>query len=139
MGAAARANPSDRGYDEEWAALRARYLGIHRYCQKARCGRKASHVDHIIAVALRPDLRLAWGNLRSLCRSCHNRRSMLDQHVAERRCTPACDASGMPTDPRHPWNNGGEVGKAPLSAYGMAVDSVTGRLIPIGRRAEDPS
>lgn len=59
--------------DARWRGLRAAFLKQHPSC--AMCGGKAVHVDHIVAVYLRPDLRLEWANLRSLCVSCHSTRT----------------------------------------------------------------
>jgi 5-methylcytosine-specific restriction endonuclease McrA len=32
----------------------------------------AQVTDHIVPIQIRPDLRLEWGNLQSLCRRCHD-------------------------------------------------------------------
>lgn len=45
-------------------------------------------------------------NIRCLCGPCHEVRTA-EQFVHERRAAlGACDATGLPTDPAHPWNRG---------------------------------
>lgn len=65
-----------RGYDADWEQLRREYLDCIPYCE--RCLRAhlyvlADLVHHRIPVSVRPDLRLVWTNLESLCRSCHEK------------------------------------------------------------------
>lgn len=91
-----------RGYDEDWLRLRKRFIVAHPKC--CECGKPAQAVDHIKTVRERPDLRLVWDNLRSMCFSCHNRRTAYDQVHAERRRLRAANADGTPSDPNHPWN-----------------------------------
>ncbi|GLS75731.1 HNH endonuclease [Oharaeibacter diazotrophicus] len=74
---AARPSAAARGYDAEWRKLRSRFLAAHPRCEA--CGAAAHEVDHVQSVAERPDLRLAWPNLRALCKSCHSRRTARDQ------------------------------------------------------------
>jgi 5-methylcytosine-specific restriction endonuclease McrA len=61
----------------------------------------AEEVDHKIRIVERPDLRLVWENLQSLCGRCHAAKS-----AAERSGRPmiGCDVDGVPLDPGHPWN-----------------------------------
>ena len=68
-----RPSPAARGYDAAWRALRAAYLAAHPRCE--RCPAAATDVDHIQPVRYRPDLRLEWSNLRSLCHRCHSSRT----------------------------------------------------------------
>jgi 5-methylcytosine-specific restriction enzyme A len=42
------------------------------------------------------------GRLRSLCKACHD---ALD-HMSNAPRRWGCDVTGMPLDPRHPWNAG---------------------------------
>lgn len=46
-------------------------------------------------------------NIRCLCKACHDEVTA-DQFGHQRgKAMGACDASGMPTDPRHPWRQAG--------------------------------
>jgi 5-methylcytosine-specific restriction protein A len=96
----------NRGYDEAWGRLRRRFLKAHPWCCVEGCRRRANEVDHIESFRGKPELRLEWTNLRSMCKRCHSRRTARDQIHAGRTQfeLTACDASGNPTDPRHPWN-----------------------------------
>ena len=86
-----RLSAAVRGYDRAWRAMRDR-LVIERGGRCEACGRTVvlrqaeasrgrpvAHVDHIVAVAERPDLRLEPTNLRVLCAPCHNARTARDQ------------------------------------------------------------
>jgi 5-methylcytosine-specific restriction enzyme A len=68
----ARPNFRQRGYTGKWDKARAAFLLDHPTCQ---CGKAASHVDHVIAH--NGDQRLFWNkaNWRSLCASCHSRKT----------------------------------------------------------------
>lgn len=73
-----RRSKEARGYDAAWRALRASHLGEHPLCVK--CGERgltvaATEVDHIRAHRGDDTLRLDAGNLRSLCKSCHSRKT----------------------------------------------------------------
>ena len=62
-------------YDAKGRALRFAYLSQHPLCVLCEADGRvtaATVVDHVEPVALRPDLRLAWENLRALCAPCHN-------------------------------------------------------------------
>lgn len=74
---AKRGNSAARGYDADWSKLRFQYLHHHPQC--VVCGAKATHVDHIQSVREAPQLRLVESNLRSMCASCHSRRTAKDQ------------------------------------------------------------
>ena len=66
---------AERGYDEDWQALRRSHLREEPHCRAcAEAGkvRQAVIVDHIKPVATHPDLRLEPSNLQSLCIPCHN-------------------------------------------------------------------
>ena len=43
-----------------------------RYCARDGLVAAAQVTDHIVPIQVRPDLRLEWGNLQSLCRRCHD-------------------------------------------------------------------
>ena len=66
-----RGSAASRGYDAEWQALRRLWLEANPMC--VLCGKPAKHVDHVLSIKQRPDLRLDPANLRSLCHSCHSR------------------------------------------------------------------
>jgi 5-methylcytosine-specific restriction protein A len=78
---AQRASASARGYDHAWTSLRRRFIAAHPWC--AMCAaegreRRAEVVDHVQGVKEAPHLRLDPGNLRSLCRAHHTRRTASD-------------------------------------------------------------
>ncbi|MDQ1077995.1 HNH endonuclease [Pseudoroseomonas cervicalis] len=71
-----RGSSASRGYDGAWQRLRLQVLSdepLCRFCHQAGRIVAATEVDHIQPIALRPDLRLARANLRSLCKPCHSR------------------------------------------------------------------
>lgn len=82
---AARGSTTERGYDGAWKRLRAAFLQAHPLCQCPECRdgelrvTVAEVVDHRIAIEERPDLRLDWGNLRSMSKAHH------DAHTARTR------------------------------------------------------
>ena len=99
-----RGSSTARGYGFDWQRLRRRKLQVDPLCEDCRSRGRATlaeEVDHIIRITERPDLRLDWANLRSLCQKCHAAKS-----AAERSGRPVrgCDVFGNPTDPAHPWN-----------------------------------
>lgn len=86
-----RPSHSLRGYDRTWYRLRAAKLSREPLCEAAEIckdhpiiRRVATQVDHVIPIRLRPDLRLVWSNLQSLCASCHSAKTRREQ-VAGRR------------------------------------------------------
>lgn len=83
-----RGSASRRGYDAAWRALRDQVV-IERGSRCEQCGcivslRKAdanryapvAHVDHIVSIEERPDLRLDKSNLRTLCAICHSEKTV---------------------------------------------------------------
>lgn len=76
----ARPSSAARGYHDGWPAIRAEHLLIEPWC-RFHLGRgeqvEATEVDHIIS------RRRGWtdehSNLRSLCKSCHSRRTAIEQ------------------------------------------------------------
>lgn len=68
-----RPKTAARGYDADWRKLRALKLATDPFCQiRTHCqGAPATEVDHIVPIALRPDLRLVWSNLQSACKPCN--------------------------------------------------------------------
>ena len=81
----ARGPSSQRGYDSAWRKCRALFLLKHPKC--VVCNARAVDVDHVLSIAERPDLRLSWSNLRSMCHEHHSQRTARDQGFAnpERR------------------------------------------------------
>lgn len=71
---AARPTRHERGYDASWYRLRRNYLNAHPAC--VVCGSTdRCDVDHKVSIRDRPDLRLVWSNLQTLCRLHHNRKT----------------------------------------------------------------
>ena len=81
-----------------WKRLRARVLAEEPLCRE--CGALATDVDH----ASGDPSDNSRANLNPLCHSCHSSKTMRERNGS----TTGHDASGMPTDPRHPWNSGRE-------------------------------
>lgn len=77
-----RPTPKEQGYDADWRKLSRVFRQRHPTCWTPGCGHPSEQVDHILSIRDRPDLRLVWSNLRALCRSCHSRRTALDQGFA---------------------------------------------------------
>lgn len=86
-----RGTTAERGYDADWKRVRAMKLAMSPLCECEGCqaGRlrvtEATVVDHIVPIAERPDLRLALSNLRSMAKSCHDRRTAREQGFARPR------------------------------------------------------
>lgn len=79
---ARRGSSTQRGYGSDWRQLRERFIHQHPlclFCEEAGHVVAAEVVDHIVSFTDRPELRLDWGNLRSLCKDCHDRRTARDQ------------------------------------------------------------
>lgn len=92
---------AQRGYDRVWRFVRDAYLREHPICESAGCNHPAQVVHHLQTVDDAPERRLDAANLKALCRPCHER-------LHGRQANPqGCDASGWPTDPAHPWRDGG--------------------------------
>lgn len=83
-----RGNSTERGYDYIWSKLSTRFRRKHPFCrfceQRGFEARPADVVDHIIPVRDRPDLRLTWSNLQSLCAACHAFKGKLEAHARDR-------------------------------------------------------
>jgi len=76
-----RPNAAARGYcdgkHKSWrlaVLLRDGYLC--RSCGRACGAKREAHADHIIPVAVRPDLRYVVDNGQCLCHGCHTRKTM---------------------------------------------------------------
>lgn len=70
-----RRTPAERGYDAAWRKLRAVYVAEHPLGEdcldEGVTNPEYIEVDHVIPIAIRPDLRLELTNLRRLCRRHH--------------------------------------------------------------------
>ena len=79
-----RGSSTARGYDYAWQKLRVRKLRADYLCASCESqgrARLACEVDHVIRITERPDLRLTWDNLQSLCRPCHATKSASERAV----------------------------------------------------------
>ena len=106
-----RANTTGRNADSRrtlalnsaaWQKLRASVLRespLCEYCLSRSLVTQATDVDHIDG---HPGNN-GRSNLQALCHSCHSLKTAADHG---KNVYMGCDISGMPTDPRHPWNNG---------------------------------
>lgn len=77
-----RGSSTARGYDYAWQKLRVRKLQADPLCESCKSrGRVtlAREVDHLMRISERPDLRLDWDNLRSLCERCHDAKSAAER------------------------------------------------------------
>jgi 5-methylcytosine-specific restriction protein A len=63
----------------------------------------ATQVDHIKPISDGGDARDP-DNLQSLCASHHSQKTRADNGGGRSASGGACDASGNPTSPNHPWN-----------------------------------
>jgi hypothetical protein len=86
---------------KEWNRLRAKHLKHNPACVVKGCGKRAVFVDHIVTVKNAPNRRLDPSNLQSLCKFHHG---VLTAAYDRGTLAGACDESGMPIDPNHPWN-----------------------------------
>ena len=59
----------------------------------------ATMVHHIVTIEERPDLRLVWENIMSLCLDCHGLK-----HSGEMQQLKGANETGYPTHPGHPWS-----------------------------------
>lgn len=86
-----RGTATQRGIDHKWRALRADHFARDPWC--AECRREGRQTPAAILHHVREHrgdeaLRLAPGNLRSLCRACHQRKVAREGpgYAAPRRC-----------------------------------------------------
>ena len=98
-----------------WKALRRKVLKAQPWCAQCLKGGllvRSSIVDHALGHR-DPQWRSRFFDERhlvALCKSCHDRKTAYEAGWAgHNRATPipgerACDESGNPTDPDHPWN-----------------------------------
>jgi 5-methylcytosine-specific restriction protein A len=69
-----RPSAAVRGYDRRWNKLAKMYLRappLCEVCESKGLTTPARLVHHKVEVDVRPDLRLAWDNLQSVCKRCH--------------------------------------------------------------------
>jgi 5-methylcytosine-specific restriction protein A len=92
-----------------WARLRRLKLEHNVLCEECfKIGRLelAVAVDHVIAISAGGEPFPPPDELRSLCISCHNRKTRVVDQQGKELTTKGCDVSGMPLDPVHPWRRG---------------------------------
>lgn len=74
-----RGSAAKRGYDHKWRAVRILKLQRNPFCQDCEAAgfflMPATEPHHIKKVSEFPELRLDIGNLISLCKSCHSKRT----------------------------------------------------------------
>lgn len=73
-----RPNAYRRGYDSSWRIVRKEHLQYNPLCLDClKEGRyvPGQEVHHIIKLADHPELRDVSGNLMTLCKSCHSKRT----------------------------------------------------------------
>jgi len=125
-----RGSRHERGYGAAWAKLRllilARDAGL---CQvHAEQGQivPGNIVDHRVNKAQGGTDDPS--NLRCICAECHSAKTALEALTARgidsRRPAASCTASGLPTDPAHPWNHKG-MGGAISTAPSLGTDPPT--------------
>jgi len=89
--------------DKRWLARRAAQLRAQPLCVMCKASgvvRLATVADHI--VPHRGDLNVFWyGELQSLCTTCHNRHK---QQIEAIGYSTRVDVTGRPLDPNHPSN-----------------------------------
>lgn len=89
-------------------AFKARHLALHPLCVrclKAGRVRPVEHLDHIVPLEHGgKDFDEDPANAQGLCIPCHDIKTSEDRGF-KHRPSGECNASGMPTDPRHPWNS----------------------------------
>lgn len=93
-----RGTSAERGYDAVWRRLRVMFLNANPLCvfhQRKRETVAATVVDHIQSVRDRPDLRLEWSNLQSLCKPCHDRLRQQEQNAERRQGGPGLRCEGV--------------------------------------------
>ncbi len=70
-----RESASARGYDSHWRKLRLVVLWERPVCEEPGCDTPATEVDHILAIEKGGTHER--GNLRSLCKACHSRKTVM--------------------------------------------------------------
>ncbi|HTK42083.1 MAG TPA: HNH endonuclease signature motif containing protein [Gemmatimonadales bacterium] len=75
--AAQRGNPSAKGYDHAWLAIRAAVLLEEPCCRVCGTEQAPAHVDHILPLS--KGGTHDRGNLQRLCRACHSTKTLRDR------------------------------------------------------------
>ena len=99
-----RASSTERGYNNAWRKAREGFLRSHPLCKKHQergIVKPATVVDHI--KPHKGDTALFWNqaNWQALCKACHDGAKQREERGS---VSDACELSGLPSDPRHPWN-----------------------------------
>ena len=122
-----RGTPAERGYDRTWRTLRKQKLLANPFCElRTHCAhlsitqQVAREVDHILPIHERPDLRLAWTNLRSACKRCHSARTMRDQVRGKHATTQAPSTPG-PVGGIDKSSNGNRLPAGLLNIHGREI------------------
>lgn len=92
-----------RGYGRAYFRARAIHMREHPWCEFClKTGKwvKAEHCDHQETMRAHPELATDPKNFMSLCARHHD---ILTAAYDKGDLRGACDANGMPLDPRHPW------------------------------------
>lgn len=74
-----RPTADQRGYDRRWRQTRRAYLRGHPGCEVIDCDAPATMVDHIDGLGPLGPYGHDEFNLRSMCDTCHGRRTARDQ------------------------------------------------------------
>jgi 5-methylcytosine-specific restriction protein A len=72
-----RGSSAQRGYDRDWQRLRGVVLREEPVCRTCRRA-LAQEVDHIVPIDQSPERRLDRSNLQALCKSCHSRKTAVE-------------------------------------------------------------
>lgn len=114
-----RKSAAARGYGADWQALRGAKIREVLNDPEARCpicglefephNSKAIHLDHIQRIADAPALRLDPRNWRAVHGRCHSRITAQEDQAKARGYALGAGADGLPTDPKHPFNNGAKL------------------------------
>jgi len=75
-------------------------------------------VHHRKPLAVAPALATEPANLMCVCIACHN---TIEPKDKKKYSQSGCDVNGWPTNPDHPWNQGGAVLKKILSRLSSAA------------------
>ncbi len=80
----ARGSSTARGYDSRWRRLSERKRRLVPFCELhlPGCQLVAADVDH--TVPIRAGGRSTWSNAQSVCRSCHRRKTFIDEELYPR-------------------------------------------------------
>jgi 5-methylcytosine-specific restriction endonuclease McrA len=91
----------------QWQHLRRLKLQENTLCETClQVGRlePAIAVDHVISISDGGDPFPPFNGLKSLCVSCHNRKTRVVDQLDGKLGIKGCDEHGVPLDQAHPWN-----------------------------------